>query len=124
MNLVARIVVAAFPLVSLAGGCSSQHEGQRCDLPEDCEIGLACDKEKGGVCCPPSGKSTVPACNSGITPTPDAGSKADASADQGAPTEAASETSDETDPEASAAETSADGTTPEAQAAAPDAPTE
>jgi hypothetical protein len=81
MNVLARLVVCALPLVGLVGGCSNQGEGERCDVnAADCETGLVCQIPIAapyyGVCCPPPpAQSTAPACNPGIIP-PEAGSDA------------------------------------------------
>jgi len=98
MKALARLAVIGFlPLVSLSAGCNSQSEGQRCDLPSDCQSDLVCTNLNGSltmyhVCCPPPpAQSSVPSCNPGLPP-PDAGavdaSKPDASA-EASPAEAA-----------------------------------
>jgi hypothetical protein len=102
MNALARLAVIGFlPLVSLSAGCTSQSEGQRCDLPSDCQSNLICTNLNGTlksymVCCPPPpAQSSVPSCNPGLAP-PDVDAAVDAS---------------ETDvlPEASPTEAAADG---------------
>src|SRR5437763_935916 len=85
MNALARIaVVGSLAVVSSMTACKSETEGQRCEIPSDCETNLVCTNLNGTlhdykVCCP-SGQSSVPACNPGIAhPLPEAG--ADAGAD-------------------------------------------
>jgi hypothetical protein len=82
MNALARLAVIGFlPLVSLAAGCTSQSEGQRCDLPSDCQSEFVCQQINPlpyKVCCPPPpAQSSVPSCNPGLR---DAGAGVDTDA--------------------------------------------
>src|SRR6185295_6384299 len=84
MNALARLAVIGFlPLVSLSAGCTNQSEGQRCDLPSDCQSEFVCVHVSAltyMVCCPPPpAQSSVPSCNPGLS-LPDAGAGGDASA--------------------------------------------
>ncbi len=62
-------------LASAPFACSSQGEGQRCNVDngnDDCEEGLVCtsSRELGGnadICCPASGTSNSPDCTKGGT---------------------------------------------------------
>jgi hypothetical protein len=111
MNVFARFAaLAAFSLSSLAAGCNSQSEGQRCDLPSDCQSGLECRSVNPGymACCPVNAASSVASCNPGSRST-EAGA-ADAASD--APGNVADTQSQDATPDAPA-ETS----TPEEAAA-------
>src|SRR5882757_9310224 len=80
MNFLARLAaIVALSLVSLAIGCNSQTEGQRCDVPSDCQSGLDCRmviNQTTMVCCPTNGASSVASCNPGPR-LADAGSTAE-----------------------------------------------
>jgi hypothetical protein len=85
MNLLARLAATiAFSLTLFAIGCSSQTEGQRCDVPSDCQDGLECRSvvnQTSMVCCPTNGASTVASCNPGPPRPVDTDAKIDADAD-------------------------------------------
>jgi hypothetical protein len=85
------LFLAWAPLVVVADGCSSQHEGERCDKTNndlDCGAGLQCkgplyvEGDNYFICCPiPPAKATVAACNASGGPPPqisDSGAKGDA----------------------------------------------
>jgi hypothetical protein len=83
------LVLLAWPLMAVANGCSSQHEGERCDKTNgdvDCDPGLYCKtvyvQQFHYICCPiPPALASVSTCNASGSPTPpvsDAGTDADA----------------------------------------------
>jgi hypothetical protein len=121
MKALARLVViGSFPLVSLSAGCSSQSEGQRCDLQSDCQSDLVCTNLNGTltmhICCPPPpAQSSVPSCNPGLT-TQDASAAVDASEP-----DASSEARPDQAAVDGAAEAAADGASQEAEGGTADA---
>jgi hypothetical protein len=83
------LFLAWAPLVVVADGCSTQHEGERCDKTNgdlDCGAGLQCKRvyveDYHWLCCPiPPAKATIAACNASSGPPPvvsDSGADADA----------------------------------------------
>jgi hypothetical protein len=93
------LFLAWAPLVAVADGCSSQHEGERCDrlnLDADCEAGLYCKRvyvqAYHYICCPiPPAVATVATCNASGGPGPeegDGGNDAGVDAEDDAETEA------------------------------------
>jgi hypothetical protein len=93
------LFLAWTPLVVAADGCSSQHEGERCDKINngdlDCGAGLYCKRvyiqDYQYICCPvPPATASVSYCNASGQPAPeipeggaDAKSDADATTDAG-----------------------------------------
>jgi hypothetical protein len=70
------VIVGCLPLALAIGGCASQGEGDRCDSRNgsaDCKAGLTCklnlipNETIQGLCCPPTGASTVAACIPNLT---------------------------------------------------------
>jgi hypothetical protein len=112
-----KVVLAALPLLTLvlAGACSNQGEGERCDKNadnfgnSDCNDGLTCQQiaSYGYICCPADRTQATtsqcalnnPGINADSSPPPDDGSGTDSTIEAGGDAagdaaDAASETSD------------------------------
>jgi hypothetical protein len=105
MNAFARLAwIASLPLISSAGGCANQSQGQRCDTTADCQSPLVCTPIAGceyGLCEPAGTSLSGSACNVGGDASSDASTEAatDASIDSAveAAPEPSAEPGDETD---------------------------
>ena len=111
------LFLAWAPLVGVTDGCSSQHEGERCDKTNadlDCGAGLLCKRvyvqEYHWICCPvPPVLATVSACNASGGPVADGGGQpvVDASPDS----DAGNDAGDASSENGAAGEASADRAT-------------
>jgi hypothetical protein len=128
MKLFARRALAFLvwsPLLSMATGCGSQEEGERCSQEHgnlDCSVGLECKQVYVAgyhrICCPvPPAQASVAACNAsgrppadGGTTTPDASpdTRTEGGADASAPDTSGNDTIDEATGDRSAVDTRAD----------------